>query len=133
MKGSLKSLLGNKSSLSVSNKVRIYKTCLRPILTYAAPVWYNMIDKDRIRDRVQALETSVFREILHVPLYIPNKDIEQDLNFIMIEEYIRTLSKTYFHKAINHENPLIARANAYIDNIPMKYSRPRGIKCSTLA
>ncbi|GBM30555.1 hypothetical protein AVEN_265008-1 [Araneus ventricosus] len=38
-KARLYPLLGRKSKLSLKNKLLLYKTILRPIMTYASPVW----------------------------------------------------------------------------------------------
>ncbi|CAH1384682.1 unnamed protein product, partial [Tenebrio molitor] len=35
-------LMNKKSKLSKQNKIKIYKTIIRPVVTYAAPVWCNI-------------------------------------------------------------------------------------------
>jgi hypothetical protein len=70
-------LLGRKSKLSTSNKLLIYKTILKPILTYEIQLWETASTSNiEILERFQS---NALRMIVDAPWYVPNTVIRRDL------------------------------------------------------
>lgn len=61
-KKSLFPLLKSRSPLSLKSKLYMYKTYLRPILIYAAPVWAPNISRNAWK-RMEAFQTVTLRQI----------------------------------------------------------------------
>jgi hypothetical protein len=63
-------LLGRKSQLSTTNKLLLYKTILKPILTYGIQLWGTASTSNiEILERFQS---KVLRIIVDAPWYVPN-------------------------------------------------------------
>ncbi|GBN26589.1 RNA-directed DNA polymerase from mobile element jockey [Araneus ventricosus] len=52
MKATLYPLLGRKSKFSVSNKLLLYRSLVRPLMSYASPVWGAAAKKPREKNRI---------------------------------------------------------------------------------
>jgi hypothetical protein len=70
-------LLGQKSKLSTSNKILIYKTILKPISTYGIQLWGTASTSNiEILERFQS---KGLRMIVDAPWYVTNTIIRRDL------------------------------------------------------
>jgi hypothetical protein len=70
-------LLGRKPKLSMSNKLLIYKTILKPIWTYGIQLWGTASTSNiEILERFQS---KALRVIVDAPWYVPNTVIRRDL------------------------------------------------------
>ncbi|GFW04404.1 RNA-directed DNA polymerase from mobile element jockey [Trichonephila clavipes] len=70
------SLIG-RSPLSLKNKVLLYKQVLRPVLTYAAPVW-GAAAPTTIK-KVQTMQNKILRIMTNAPWYIRHSVLHHDL------------------------------------------------------
>ncbi|GBL87800.1 RNA-directed DNA polymerase from mobile element jockey [Araneus ventricosus] len=94
------------SSLSLENKIILFKQVLRPILTYAAPIWGLAAPSNR--KKLQILQNKLLRIIVNAPWFIRNSVIHSDLQIELIEDHIQKLSRKFFTGIIDHPNNLIA-------------------------
>jgi hypothetical protein len=86
-------LLGRKSQLSLSNKILLYKTILKPICTYGIQLWGTASTSNvEILERFQS---KVLRQIVDSPWYVPNTIIRRDLHMPTVKEEIRHYSSHY--------------------------------------
>jgi hypothetical protein len=70
-------LLGLNSKLFTSNKLFIYKTILKPILTYGIQLW-GMASTSNI-EILESFQSKVLHMIVDVPWHVPNTVIQRDL------------------------------------------------------
>jgi hypothetical protein len=74
--------LGRKSQLSLSNKLLLYKTILKPIWTYGIQLWGTAsTSKIEILERYQSKAQSM---ILDAPRYVTNTLIRGDLQILSV-------------------------------------------------
>jgi hypothetical protein len=86
-------LLVRKSKLSTSNKLLLYKTILKPILTYGIQLWGTASTSNiEILERFQPKALGM---IVDAHLYVPNTVIRRDLQTPTVKEEIRRYSSQY--------------------------------------
>ncbi|KAL1446827.1 hypothetical protein WDU94_000575, partial [Cyamophila willieti] len=77
-------LLNRKSKINMRSSLVIYKTILKPVLTYGAPVWlptaYCHLKKFEI------FQNKVLRIITKAPWFVKNRNIQKDLKIESIEK-----------------------------------------------
>jgi hypothetical protein len=79
-------LLGRKSQLSLSNKLFLYKTILKPIWTYGIQLWGTAsISSIEILERFQS---KALRMIVDAAWYVPNTLFRRDLQITSVKEEI---------------------------------------------
>jgi hypothetical protein len=98
-------LLRRKSKLSTSNKLVIYKTILKPILTYGIQLW-GMASTSNI-EILERFQSKALRMIVDAPWYVPNTVIRRDLQIPTVKEEIRRYSSQYSARLSAHPNDLI--------------------------
>lgn len=99
------------SHLSLKNKMLLYKVCIRPILTYAAPVWSN-ISKSNLQS-MQVIQNRCLRIIGQYPRWTLISKMHKDLNIELIENKVFNLSKKFFDNCNISSNPLISEIGVY--------------------
>jgi hypothetical protein len=78
--------LGNKSKLSTSRKLLIYKTIFKLIWTYRIQLWGMAFTSNiEIPDRFQLKALCI---IVDMPWYVPNTVIQRDLQIPTVKEEI---------------------------------------------
>ncbi|GBN25865.1 RNA-directed DNA polymerase from mobile element jockey, partial [Araneus ventricosus] len=95
-------LLGKHSKLSLDNKLLTYKSLLRPIITYASPVW-GAAAKTHLK-KLESLQNKIPRQITNSPWYFRNNNILKDLNLQTIADHNLKLAKNFFRKVDNSAN-----------------------------
>ena len=87
--------LARDSTLSSHNKLTIYKLLIRPILTYAAPVWSNTSPSNY--RHLQVLQSKCHRVIGDYPRRTPIPHLHSTLSLELIHEFIYRLTAKFFH------------------------------------
>jgi hypothetical protein len=94
-----------KSKLSISNKLRIYKTILKAIWTYGIQLWGTASTSNiEILERFQS---KAFRMIVDAPSHVPNTVIRRDLKILTVKEEILRYSTQYCARLSAYPNDLI--------------------------
>lgn len=93
-----------KNNPNINNKIKIYKSIIRPIMTYGAPCF---IQSDSAIKILQTYEHKTIRKITGAPWYITNAQIMKDINFTNIEDFMKKLSKSQYETWKSHDNPII--------------------------
>ncbi|GBM60583.1 putative RNA-directed DNA polymerase from transposon X-element [Araneus ventricosus] len=110
-KARLYPLLGRNSKLSPKNKLLLYKTILRPKMTYASPVWgaaaHSHIQK------LEATQNIIARQITNAHWFIRNRYILKDLRLTPVISHIKNLATKFFHSVDNHTNDAIKEIPTY--------------------
>lgn len=89
-------LLNRKSSLRFQCGSLIYKSLLRPLLTYACPVWGGATPST-IR-RLQTFQNKVLRIILNAPWFIRTTQLHRELGFNTIPQHISALAHSFYQQ-----------------------------------
>ncbi|GBM99666.1 RNA-directed DNA polymerase from mobile element jockey, partial [Araneus ventricosus] len=117
------SLICRDSSLNLNNKVLIYLAYLRPILTYASPIW-ACTARSNLRS-IQVLENKTLRMIANARWYHRNIDIRNALNVPSLHQFIQKLAKIFYGKLADINNPEITKIPVYDHNDKQSRKRPR--------
>jgi hypothetical protein len=93
-----------QSEITIENKLLVYKTILKPIWTYGAPLW-GSASMSNI-EILQRFQNKVLRTIVNAPWYVPNKQLHTDLGISPVCEEITNISHKYKDKLTAHPNEL---------------------------
>jgi hypothetical protein len=96
--------MGRQSEQTIENKLLIYKTILKPIWTYGAPLWGSASTPNI--EILQRFQNKVLRTIVIAPWYVPNKQLHTDLGISTVREEITSISHKYKDKLTAHPNEL---------------------------
>ena len=109
--------VGPRSPLSNINKIVIYKTYVRPILTYNIHIWGPLTSKTNLK-KIQAFQNKCLRLALGLrpdPMthrQVRNEVVHQIAGIPTIEEFMNRLKNKFYWKSTSHPNPLIARLSS---------------------
>lgn len=116
-------LLGKNSNLNIRNKLLLYTSIIRPMMTHGAPVWAFAAKTNKYKMAV--LQNKVLRIITNAPWFIRNSQLRSDLKIPSICDYIKLRAEKLFTNAESHENPLIRKAVDYETSDIIKHKRPK--------
>ncbi|GFT24506.1 RNA-directed DNA polymerase from mobile element jockey [Trichonephila clavipes] len=119
----LSHLINKRSKLSRSNKLLIYSLLLRPILTYASPVW--IFAAETHIQKLEVIQNKTLRQILRAKWYMRNSALRKAIKFKTIKEFMKKLAKNFFTKIDNSDNASIQKIEKYTPSRLMH--RPRNI------
>jgi hypothetical protein len=98
-------LFGRKSQLSLSNKLLLYKTILKPIWTYGIQLWGTASTSNiEILERFQSKALHI---IAGAPWYVPATLSWRDLQISSIKEEISHYSSHYSDRLTAHPNDIL--------------------------
>ena len=100
-------LIGRHSTLSIYNKLLIYKQVLKPVWTYGIQLW-GCTSKNNI-EIIQRFQNKVLRTIVNAPWYIRNKDLHRDLNVAMVQDEICRFAQQHAKRLSIHANDEVAK------------------------
>ncbi|GBN28313.1 hypothetical protein AVEN_270339-1 [Araneus ventricosus] len=112
--------MGKNSKLSLRNKLLLYKTLMRPIMSYASPIW-GAAAKSHI-NKLEAAQNKIASQITQVPWYVRNKQIQKELKLTPLLDHFRKLATKFFNTV---DNAAIAEIPKYDPSEPRKRKRPR--------
>lgn len=97
-------LIGPKSQLSLENKVRLYKTVLKPVWSYGIELWGTASNSNI--EILQRYQSKTLRLLSNAPWFVSNNCIHNDLDVANIKDEIARLSSSYLNRLSNHTNIL---------------------------
>ena len=101
-------LIGRHSTLSIYNKLLIYKQVLKPVWTYGIQLCgYNI-------EIIQRFQNKVLRTIVNAPWYIQNKDLHRDLNVAMVQDEVCRFAQQHAKRLSIHANDEVAKLKSKI-------------------
>jgi hypothetical protein len=107
-------------ALSVQTKQRIYKQLIRPVLTYACPVWNSAAQTHH--NRAQRIQNRAFKIIYdtHPRQNLSRLHIQVREDTLL--EHCMELTRKFYKSIDRHDNPLIRDLGRYtIDELPFRY------------
>lgn len=116
------------SPASLKAKMTLYRSYIRPIMTYAGTIIFNCA-KTHL-NRLQITQNKCLRMALSVPYYTKIIDLHKKAKIPLIKEFISKNAETFYNSVKDHENPLIQQLGKYTsDSIPVrvKHRLPRAI------
>jgi hypothetical protein len=118
-------LLGRKSKLSISNKLLIYKTILKPICTYGIQLWVTASTSNI--EILQRFPSKALRMIVDALWYVPNTVKGRDLQIPTVKIEIRRYSSHYSARLSAHPNALIVNLVELPDNRRLRRHLPNDL------
>jgi len=104
-------LLARDSTLTILNKLTLYKLMIRSLLTYAGPVWSNTSQSNY--RHIQILQSKCLRVIGDYPRRTPIHYLHSTLSLEYIHTFIYRLTEKFFQQCTTHSNPLISQIGNY--------------------
>lgn len=101
--GALHPLLHSNAKTSIQNKLLLYKSKIRPIITYASPVWATGNTK-----RLETFQNASLRRFTKSPWFVRNNIINSDTNIPPLKKHMIELAKSFYSNLPMHPNPSIA-------------------------
>lgn len=101
----LYSLLKRSSQVNLSGKITLYRSYIRPILTYASPVFAHIAKTHK--NRLQVQQNRALRMVLNAPLRTRIKRLHDRTNIPLIDDYTKKLNQSFFKRCDSSKNNLI--------------------------
>lgn len=92
-------LINRKSSLNIKCALLLYRSLIRPLITYSCPVWSTTSNTNY--RKLQALQNRTLRIALNAPWFVRNKQIHDELAVSTIRDFIMTTTRKHLQK-LNH-------------------------------
>lgn len=89
----LYSLMNRKSKLNINSKILLFKTMLRPIMTYATPI-INTIAKSH-KKLLQTTQNKIIKMIIDAPLRTSTSQMHEETEFEMVEDYMNEITERF--------------------------------------
>jgi hypothetical protein len=115
-------ILNKASPININLALRIYKSLIRSILTYAAPVW-GYASKTHI-NLLQIFHKNVLRVIRKRPIVTPTKSLHEQTGMETIQTQVSRIATKLCLKSQLSDNPQIRQLGQY-NPIHDKHERPR--------
>ena len=84
-------LLNRKSSLSLNNKILLYKCVLKPVWNYGIQLWETNANSNI--EILQRFQSKTLRMMINAPWYITNAQIHRELKIPMVKDEIKNNHK----------------------------------------
>lgn len=97
-------MMGRNSTLSIDNKLLIYKTMLKPVWTYGIQLWGSACASNiMIMQRVQ---NYILKHISSAPWFVRTTELHNFLDMPTVKEEIQTYGANYKQRLQKHPNQL---------------------------
>ena len=95
-------LLGGRSTLSLDNRILLYKQILRPTWSYGCQIWG--CSRNSNLKILQTVQNKILRKICGARWYERNEDIHRDLGIETVYQYISKIASNYEKRLHAHPN-----------------------------
>lgn len=89
-------LINHKSTLQIKSSLLLYTAIIRPLISYACPVW-AAASTTKI-NKIQILQNKFLRICLKAPWFMRNRQIHNDTGIPLINTWIKTQFKNFHSK-----------------------------------
>ncbi|GFT45710.1 RNA-directed DNA polymerase from mobile element jockey [Trichonephila clavipes] len=113
------------SKLAIRHKVLLYKSIIRPVISYGSQIW-GSAGMCHLK-KLHTLTNSLLRQIVNAPWFVRNEVIYRDLKIKPFLPHIKDLSKRFFDKLPSVPNELISNQPAYDPAMPSSQKHPRAL------
>lgn len=101
----LYSLINRRSKLSTTNKLLLYKTIFRPILSYACPVWKNCATTHK--KKLQIIQNKCLKLIYDLPYHFATSELHEMTGIETLESFCDKLNENFYNKCLLSDFELI--------------------------
>lgn len=127
---SLYCLLNRKSVVSIDSKVRVYKTYIRPVLTYGCQIFINAA-KCHL-SKLQLLQNKILRMILNTDWsdFVSTSAIHDSTNVPLMNEFIGRITDNFYSRISYHPNNLFSSLGNYTSDsltFRVKHKLPKAL------
>jgi hypothetical protein len=105
------SLMKKNSALPLKSKITLYRSYIRPILTYACPVFANAA-KTHLQ-KMQIAQNKNLRMVLSAPYRTRIHLLHKRTKIPMITEFITKLTESFYKQSASSSNGLVKRLGEY--------------------
>lgn len=98
-------LIGRRSFLSVKNKLLIYRAVIRPVLTYASPIWCTSAVSNR--KQLQVIQNKCLKMIFRLPWRMSTTAVHERANIPTIADFVQNLNDKFSNRCILSDYNLI--------------------------
>jgi hypothetical protein len=119
-------LLKRNSPVPTDSKITLYRSYIRPILTYACPVFSNAA-KTHI-EKIQIAQNKNLRMVLNAPHRTRVSLLHKKSNIPTIKEFVAKLTESFYRQSAKSQNKLVKRLGEYTTRLPssrLKHKLPR--------
>ncbi|KAL1497326.1 hypothetical protein ABEB36_008308 [Hypothenemus hampei] len=95
-------LIGRNSTLTIYNKILLYKQILKPVWTYGIQLW-GCASKNNI-EIIQRFQNKVLRTIVNAPWYCRNSDLHRDMEMDTVRQTIHNFARRHEQRLLDHTN-----------------------------
>ncbi|GBN57702.1 hypothetical protein AVEN_232434-1 [Araneus ventricosus] len=101
----------------------LYKSLLRPLISYACPVWMAAAN-NHIKGLERAQNATV-RRITCMPWFIRNENIRKDLDLPTIKDFYKQIAEKFYRNIDSSTNTAIINIPSYDPRSNRNRRRPR--------
>ena len=116
--GRLYCLINRKSTLTTQNKLTIYKTIIKPVLLYAAPLWSSAANTHL--QKIQTAQNKLLRMITNADRSTTNHEIRTNNNIEDIKTNIDEITTKFYQESLRHIPILNSIALNNKETVPFK-------------
>jgi hypothetical protein len=121
-------LLKRNSKAQKETKIHAYRAVVRPILTYACPIFANCAECHFRKLQIQ--QNKILRMALNADFFTKNIEIHKKTNIPTVREFVDKISSNFYTRAKSHKNPLVSTLGMYSREsleFGVKHRLPRSI------
>lgn len=95
-------LVNRRSTLPIKTKLLLYKTIIRPTITYAAPVWHNMSNTQY--NRLQTTQNKILRLLTNSNRYVNMTQLHQEHKIEKIKPLVKEYARKFYNSKLDNCN-----------------------------
>lgn len=116
--------LFKSKSMPLKMKVQLYKVTIRPVMTYATPIWSNILQQKTAARTLQLIQNRALKIAAGAPMFARTDDLHRDLGVKLMRDHILQLNQNFYENLEANLNPLISEQRHFEVNPWDRYSRP---------
>lgn len=109
--GLLYSLMKRNSTVSQDAKITIYRSLIRPIMSYASPVFTNVAKTHFNKFQVQ--QNKCLRMALNAPFFTRTAELHKQAKIPTFREHVDKITESFYTRAESHTSEIINRLGSY--------------------
>ena len=121
--GALYPLL-RSTSMPLHLKVHLYKAAVRPVMTYASPIWSTALATRTTGKALQTVQNRALKMATGAPVFARTAILHRDLGVDLLNAHILQLNQSFYATLESNSNPLISKQRDFIAQPWDKYARP---------
>lgn len=108
---SLYCLMKKNSKMRLDCKITLYRSYIRPIMTYACPVFANCADCHM--HRLQILQNKCLRMVLNAPFRTRISLLHHKTGIPTIKFFVKKITENFYKNSAKSTNKLVSRLGVY--------------------